>query len=1451
MKNIMHPLTNKDNTMNIEEQFTVDILPFGIIKQDDENVYARFKMQLVPYRQDDIIASVSELKRLFDYYNADNWKYIIDLSSTKTNLTVSFDPSNKNSKGVPLNFVYKEIKNGNDLTRKNVSIKTFNPESPNFGKAISNKHGLTQLIKTENDDVDHMFGFLKHMVEENELIRFKNSEVSMNIPKKSLIEMGDVITSHNLNPLEAYLDDNLKSAVHSSKNESSSELFSSVDPKNNYRDFRAILATIYEETELAERLFGLVREFRIPIEELLQGKTDINYTIKYVNRGITEKKEQFEIIYDAFKRKIKENIKYYNGLKDPFICKDDNFFKVATQLVYPYKAKLVNHEKDKSDLKGISPDGIYVLAKFMDNLNPFDVGDLSTIPEDKKSKYVKILGAKGFNVVAKSYHRESHITEYKSLTRHTSLYQLNLKRFPKAKHWNITAKNLGYLEGNSRIQVENGDQLYNNLLFAWRGDNLSVNRAGAVEPEDQEEKKESNLSKLLAQQYSQETDYLHKNVFTSKKGLIRGSNPQLANGTEYSFFLRIVNGPEYTIPIANELSNDDDYTYTLEDHLENPEGKSIPLIIFNNFDLQYVNRLRQEVSMLPLKSPVVIGKRAFNFNENRDDFKMDQHTHLILNKYHLFDHSESRQIYPPEMKWEDFKISGYLLPYYLRSSNDPDESTKRSIKLDQRSQKKIPEDNDCSSVNNHKVNYIADPRSSFLTVYPANAASILKLRSALFKAFDFESKYPFFENDGKDIQSVELQVKRDSEVSNSLVVKTASNKIIWNDKLPNGIYELNFCSHDQESLPEISNNGSVKVQISCIARPSKPFFDIVQPDREETVANRKNWWWALLKSKHLDIREHEAWRSLKYQEVTKVLKLKSEGLDKLQQERKYLLHMPLLRDEYPYDMFLEEEGTFGENASLQTQIYNHGFDLELDIDKNLYEICKYFGDYNILQIAFNDKDKLVATVDGTKLIVFYNRAPIHQITGAGVLSFQVQLNEEKGIPKYNLIMNKSRTESDIQDLNDNEFLSPEFSIHDVVLNKALVYNINTNPAIGLRFVNNGYYSFIANEKSPYAKEKKIRLFASSPYQAYFKKEKKEFSLGHSGDVMKIKIPNNVEPLKPEVTSGLLFLGKDSEYGKVQTKTTQHIVCLTLQQDFMLEGRNKLGIIVGKKHEPLNPELEKIPFSDFGEDITKLDESNPNNSLIHDNLTDYIDLSEGREPVLAKYYGSESVKWYRRKNDTICYQVLECQPYYNTREKAWQVVLTFHNFDEVETAFFKLFTLKICEGHGLEQYNDNGISVNYDKTGTTLSAVSNAVEMPLYTGKTIELKKTHDGLEIGFTGPSAYKDKIIGVFLTKKALNHKDTVAHEMIGTDPDNYEVITIIEKGKTISGKFLLTPHQSKLKLPKLRGKSLVVMEFEKHTNFNHSLINENEWTARNENPLFDKQMIGLRLINASVFDI
>lgn len=1435
--------------MNIEEQFKIDILPFGVIKQD-QLVYARFKMQLIPYEKD-INASVSALNELFGFYNTDNWKYRIDGYPDKVSLTIMVNPAGENSDGSPLNFVYKEIKDGTDITKDIISVKTFNAESPHFGHAISNKNGSTRPIKTENDTVDHMFGFLNHMLEKNQKIKFGNTISAKQQPKGSLIEMtGNIKSDNNLQPLEADLYSQLKSAELCAINEPLVEWHRSVDPKNHNRDFRAMLAAIYEETELAERLFGLVREFRIPITELLLDKQVIDYSINYVNKQISQFDKSYKV-YTAFQKVVSGTSKFYNGLKNPIISNEDKFFNVATQLVDPYKAQLTNHEKKKSNLKGISPDGIYVLAQFTNGINPFDLNDLDSISDLEKPKYEKMIGSRGFNVVVKSHHRESNTTEHKSLTRHSTRYQLNLDRFPEAKNWNITSNNLGYLEGNSRIQIENHDQLYNNILFAWRGDNLSVNKAAPTQQEEKlEQKHKQNTSKLVVQLYSQETDYLYKNVFTSKKGLISGSNPQLANGTEYSFFLRIVNGLEYTIPIAGELSAYDDYVYTLEDYLSNLSDLTKPIVISNHFDLQYTNSLGQEVSMLPLKSPVVIGKRAFNFKEKRDDHKMDQHTHLILNKYHAFDRSESRQVYPPEMKWEDFKISGYLLPYSLRNS-DPNELTKRAMELDSRSLSKIPEDNECSSVNNHKIKYIADPRSHFLAVYPANAASILKLRPTLFKAYELENKYPFFKKNGKDTQSVELQVKRESEVKNSIVVKTSSNKILWKDQLPNGIYELNICSHDQESLLEISNNGNVKVQVSCIARPPKPIFDIIQPERQENDGNRKNWWWAQLKSKHLDIREHEAWKSLKYQEITKVLKLKSDGLEKLQRDRTHLLKMPLLLDEYPYDLFVEEEGSIGENGSLQTQIYNHGFDLEIDIDKNLYEICKYFEDYNILQIAFNDKDKLVATVDDTKLIVFYNGVPIHQITGAGVLSFQVQLNEEKGIPKYNLIINKNRSQSDIHNLNDNEFLSHEFSIHDVVLNKALIYNINTNPSIGLKFVNNGDYSFIANEKSPHAKEKKISLFASSPYQAYFKKEKKEFSLGCSGDVIEIKIPNNVEPLKPEVISGLLFLGKDSEDEKVQTKTTKHLVCLTLQQDFMLEGRNKLGIIVGKKREPLNPELEKIPFSDFGEDITKLDEFNPNISLIHDNLTDYIDLSEGREPVLAKYYGPESVKWYRRKNDTICYQVLECQPYYNTRVKAWQVVLTFHNFDEVETAFFKLFTLKICEGHGLEQYNDNGISVNYDKTGTILSAVSNAVEMPLYTGKTIELKQTHDGLEIGFTGPSAYKDKIIGVFLTKKALNHKSTVAHEMIGSDPHNYEIITIIEKGKTISGKFLLKQHQSKLKLPKLRGKSLVVMEFEKHTNFNHSLINENEWTARNENPLFDKQMIGLRLINANVFDI
>lgn len=1451
-----------EEKMEIQNQFKIDILPFGVIDNGGK-MYARFKMQLVPNGKEVIKPTISELSDLFTYFNTTSWRYKVDRTGVNVKLIVSFNPSTSgDSEGTPVHFIYKDIRNGKHLDN-------VHNDSPRFGGAFKRGSGKNPLIpiKLDEGDSSHMFGFLHQIVSDLES-KFDDTSVGMEKPSSSLIEgtFGDV---NNSQPLGENLDEKLKKTNTAAKNETTQKLFQHL--KTEKRDFRAILAAIYEETELAERLFGLVREFRIPMEEIEPNNLNKAYTIHYINLdpNTTEENKKDDkiahnILFSAFKKDVNGKTKYYNGLKDSFICENDNFFQIATQLADPYKVSLINGEKtDKlPDLRGISPDGIYVLAKFQKDqagkdINPFDIDFDSDdwnnliLTDDtdfkKKRKYNKMIGARGFNPVVQSFHRESGLKECKSLTRHTTTYHLNINRFPQASQWDISAVSLGYLEGNSRILEGNNVQLYNNLLFVWRGDNLSVNKAAPSTAVEKSVESAENESKVVVQGYQSETDYLHDHVFQSKKGLIPGSNAQLANGTEYSFFLRIVNGLEYTIPIASELcEKTESYLYTLDDHLSIASDDPV-LEIKNNFDLEYVNKLNQQVSMLPIKSPVVIGKKAFNFHEERAEYKMDQHTHLILDKYGSFDRSESRQIYPPEMKWEDFKISGYLLKYFLRAS-DPHELTKKAIQLDKRSHEKIPADNDCSSINNHKIRYIADPRAKFLTICPANAASIHKIRPAVFKAFEFGKSFPYYENNGKAIQSVEIQVKRASDSKNSIKIKTASNEVLWNDSLPNGMFEFQIYSQDQKELPGTSNNGSTKVQVSCIARPPKPFFDVVKPDREESFSNRKNWWWAVLKSKHL-LGEHEAWRSLKFQEVTKVLKLKNEGLEKLLHDRQKLVTMPLFSDEYPYDLFVEEEGSFGEDASLQTQIYNQGFKLEIDIAKNLYDICAYFDDYNIVQIAFNDKDKLLVKMEASGFKIYFNGIPVDGIGNNGKFSVEVFLNEDKGVPRYSVIFCKS-----VYDwLNENEFLNPEFSIHDVILNKALIYSINTNPKIELEFESNPDYAFIVNEKSPYTKVKTLKLFASSPYQAYFKEQKKEFSLGVLGDEMKIEVPNNEEPTKPEISSNLLLLHVDSECNNIQSRTSRHLVRLTMQADFMLEGRNKLGIIVGKRNEPVKPDLEKIPFSDFGEDITKLDGDNANNALIHD-LTDYIDLSDDREPVLAKYYDSKSLKWYRRKNDTICYHVLECTPYYNAKDKVWQVVLTFHDFDQIETTFFKLFTLKICNGHGLEAYNDKGVSVLFDKTGTTLSRVSNPIELPVYTRKTVELASLKDEFEIRFNGPSTYKEKVIGVFQTNQSFTKDELEAQQLANKGSNNstlYKPISLpTDKGST-EFSFLIADYQQTMNLPKLNGKSLVVLEFEKHTNFTAPKNLGKDWIGREENPLFDKELLGLRLINTSVFDI
>ncbi|MEY3498398.1 MAG: hypothetical protein RL308_67, partial [Bacteroidota bacterium] len=724
----------------------------------------------------------------------------------------------------------------------------------------------------------------------------------------------------------------------------------------------------------------------------------------------------------------------------------------------------------------------------------------------------------------------------------------------------------------------------------------------------------------------------------------------------------------------------------------------------------------------------------------------------------------------------------------------------------------------------------------------------LKVKPIKLNAFPCGIKYPYYESNNHDLKSIEIKLKKTSERSSDLLLKNASNTILFQDELPNGVFDFKVYSHYNDDIETVINNGGIDLQISSIAKPIKPNFLVENIERNAFKLENRNFWFASLNSKHTDFLDAESWKSIKYQEVNNVLKLKSHGLV----DRNAPHNKSMMINEYPYDFFLVKEGSYGKNSALKTSIHSDGFRLRLNLSPLLVNLLKDDSNKEILKIRLNQENVLlVLLVKQQDYNVYLNNVFI--TTVSNVIDFKLKIVEIDNVPEHQLILN----DCIYQPLDNNKWLDQEFGINDLVLHQALIYTINTDENVHFDFKMESGYHFLTDEKSPYYCEKEIRLFASSPYQGYFKEGKKEFDLGTLSNKILTNIPNNVEPIKPSVTSETLLAVRLEKKGEVQKKITRNLIQLKLSQDFMLEGRNKLAIILESRK--INPADQiDVINSSFGEDITKLNKDQK--GLVKPGLEDYIDFSDKRESVYAKYYNRGDVKWYKNKFEDAYYKVLECQPFYDVKTCDWQVVLSFQDFEDIETVFFKLYAMKVSIGHGLERNIIKGTQEYYyeDRTGTNLSRISNDIELPIYTRKEVRIEKIKINgkkhIKINNTGPSTFKGKLIGICQSNFDFNET------IVGTEELNKEgekefvefsVQSIDMNDKmTEQGKFLMINTCKEIIISEEHSRYLVFMEFEKHDNFDDIAFEENG-LFRKENPLFDLKLIGLRFIGASVFEI
>jgi len=244
-------------------------------------------------------------------------------------------------------------------------------------------------------------------------------------------------------------------------------------------NLKAIYASLLDEPLAAEVQYGLIREFLIDITELIKQDDKINYAINLEASQEGNSAEMFRLE----RRTIDGFPKYYNGLrKIHFIDKD--FKKVRYEFIDPYKKEL---EGDKSE-NNLHPDGIYISAVY----NPSAPSFIDPFSE---------TGIKGFNTLVKTDKGMFSLT----------IHDKKLA-FPRSGQLTIQ-KETGHLNARSAIKIDDKTTIRFNLLLAWRGDNLVVNRIPKdLEKDDAKEMEEGKGKLESVQEYCAEDTFVQKNL---------------------------------------------------------------------------------------------------------------------------------------------------------------------------------------------------------------------------------------------------------------------------------------------------------------------------------------------------------------------------------------------------------------------------------------------------------------------------------------------------------------------------------------------------------------------------------------------------------------------------------------------------------------------------------------------------------------------------------------------------------------------------------------------------------------------------------------------------------------------------------------------------------------------------------------------------------------------------
>lgn len=1228
------------------------------------------------------------------------------------------------------------------------------------------------------------------------------------------------------------------------------------DQFNNDQSFNLITfySKLLEEPILAEKL-GLVHEFHLPLSPdfFEEWGAEVKYNLSS-NLEKSNSVNDFPFLLSA--HESGDIFKYYNGYTTPFLDKDD--FKSVDGVYYDEYKKSLNSRRI------IENDGIYINVHYSNNEDPFEKKDIF-----------------GYNVLLFKQKIQNEDKFQLPDLGNKSPQSLSLLKREYFMNNELLATDIssGFLLPKPTLQISDTEEYRARLLFAWKGENLALNRAKRNRMINPSEEEFDNVA-------TKNNDDIILNSlldfnFTVNESFIPKTNPHLeaSNNLIYFFYLRPVTGLNYYLETKEEW------------RLRNPE-KTIPQK--TKFFDDFINdkRLHREAIFkeicfpkFKIDSPVIIAREKFD-NENTPF--VDSKNSMVVNLKNK-EKLEKRFLYPARITWEKFKMLGFLKKDKIKSNNI-NQYVRRCIRLEKRSLKDIR----CRQGIDKKINYLADPRATKIQILPNDlftasyfaAIPSIEKNKLIQHVFELDETFPFF----KKARAAKVRAER-SGLKNGITI----DKKVFLDNIPLGAYSIKLHSLNQDNdsiieyesgneIIDVEKNGE-PLNFAFVDRPSKP-----KTNRENHITERLNNQeknkWRLSYELAETIGKHIMFstKSIKFYERTEVLLLQKDRLTEMKNDFSGNLDsLDLLNDEYPVEFFIKKEGNLKEN--LQAKSYPKKLKLSLQFEENL---CIDNQEVFKLRLSETDEISVIADSKNSLIKLWYNGAS---------LSFSSKKQEGKCYYYLNLWIEYCTSEERyeifaekayfIEDstvsrsLYLNNLINPEISIRDIQVNSKLCKlldvtkenivdvkkedkSTNQIEVNGLEYLSQTYDKnkiklyreprevILKDEGHPYYRKKTIRLFASSAFQAYFPKISMEKKIGRKGQKFDFEVLNNIVPEKPELdTNLLLYSHQQKSWGNNNQISDERnfLVRMTFDKTFMKEGtKNRFAIILGEYKDDSFAELlnEEENSSLIGEDITKL----INEGVIKsNNLEPYINTNPKRKE-LAKYFVKEEVEEEGKEKSALdkffsltgiskkvkinnCfYKVLISQPYYNTHLEKWQIVLSFKNFmhiqnlnESYEAFFVRLIGFKISYGKGVSKGKSPYFLIHNSPHQTIVSDLTEPQIIPVYNRKKYILKRDENQLTIINEGHR--KDEKNKIYVLSKLKTRTDS-------------NLFVDSEGGLLYNSKSFDLSESNSFSFSNENYKEIIIREFEKHDNYDENNTDFSRFPIK-----------GLRLINYVQFKI